>query len=215
MHVQNFSCWFIDTHVVCDSTGSKWRIIGFHGHPETCKREETWTLLESLRHSKNLPWLRLGDYNKIFSQTKKNGGSLQSTRQMDLFRLVIHHYSFTDLSFIGSSYTWSRNHPVEGQIHIRLNRALATNSWKTLFQEATVHHISVSTNDHSMLVVSLHPHGHHRQQRIQCPFRFEAMWLWDPCCTEVVQEAWMEGLHKTVGVPITNSLDSCRARLAY
>ena len=40
VHIQNFSCWFIDAHIVCDNTSTKWRLTGFYGHPETCKREE-------------------------------------------------------------------------------------------------------------------------------------------------------------------------------
>ena len=39
------------------------------------------------------------------------------------------------------------------------------------------------------------------------------MWLRDLRCAEVVQEAWMERLYKIEGTPITNCLDSCRARL--
>lgn len=39
------------------------------------------------------------------------------------------------------------------------------------------------------------------------------MWLRDPRRAKVVQEAWMERLYKTEGMPITNCLDSCRAHL--
>ena len=37
-------------------------------------------------------------------------------------------------------------------------------------------------------------HSPHRR-----PFRFKAMWLRDPKCAEVVQEAWLEGLCKPNG----------------
>lgn len=134
---------------------------------------------------------------------------------MDCFCSVVRKCCFTDLGFIGSPYSWSRNHLVEGRIHIRLGRALATTSWKALFQKPTVHHISMSTSDHSMLAVSLQPYSHNHQQWTQHPFQFEVMWLWDPWCTEVVQDAWNEGLYKTVGIPITNCLNSYKAQLAY
>ena len=39
------------------------------------------------------------------------------------------------------------------------------------------------------------------------------MWLRDPRCSEVVQEAWQEGLYKPDGFPITNCLETCRDRL--
>ena len=44
-------------------------------------------------------------------------------------------------------------------------------------------------------------------------FRFEAMWLRDSQCDEVVQEAWHEGLYKPGGYPFTNCIDICRSRL--
>ena len=60
VHIQNFSRWFIDTYIVCTNTGLKWRLIGFYGHPDTSKQEETWTLLESLQQSPMavLRWLK-------------------------------------------------------------------------------------------------------------------------------------------------------------
>nr|POE97253.1 hypothetical protein CFP56_71134 [Quercus suber] len=76
-HVQNFSRWFIDAYIVCDNTGLKWRLTGFYGHPDINKRKETWTLLESLKLSNNLPLLCLGDYNEIVSQIEKHGGCLR------------------------------------------------------------------------------------------------------------------------------------------
>ena len=126
VNVQNFSRWFIDAHILCNDTGLKLRLIGFYRQPDMSRREETWTLLESLKHSNNLPWLCLGDYNEIISQTKKSGGRLRPTRQMDRFHEVIHHCGFMDLGYTGSPFTWSRNHPVNGQTYIRLDGALAT-----------------------------------------------------------------------------------------
>ena len=113
------------------------------------------TLLESLKHSNNLPWLCLEDYNEIISQTEKSGGRLWPIRQMDWFREVLHHYGFTDLGYIGSPFTWSRNHPVDDQTYIHLDRALATIAWNSLFQNTIVQHVPTFASDHSMLIVNL------------------------------------------------------------
>lgn len=121
VHVQNFSRWFIDAHIVCADIGLKWRLTGFYSHPNTSKREETWTLLESFGCSNTMPWLCLGDFNEIISRREKAGESLRPNRQMDRFHTAISCCGFLDLGHIGSPFTWSRNRPTEGRIHIRLN----------------------------------------------------------------------------------------------
>ena len=46
---------------------------------------------------------------------------------------------------------WSKNKGEEGRIRVRLDRALANNEWQAKFQGATLHHIVMSTSDHSFL----------------------------------------------------------------
>ena len=124
---QNFSRWYIDTHIVCDSIGPKWRLTRFYGHPDTSMQEETWALLESLGHSNTLPWLCLEDYNEILSQAEKAEGCLRPARQMDRFRMAISHCSFLDLGYRGLHSHGHETTPLKvGRIHIRLDRALAT-----------------------------------------------------------------------------------------
>ena len=66
--IQGFSWWHIDAHITCTRIGIIWRLTGFYGQPDTSKREETWTILESLGQSNQLPYLCIGDYNEIISQ---------------------------------------------------------------------------------------------------------------------------------------------------
>ena len=103
-----------------------------------------------------------------------------------------------DLGFFGSLFTWSRNHPTEGRIHIQLDRALANSAWKLLVPKAAVHHVSMSFSDHSMFAIRLNQ-PRSQQPRSKPLFRFEAMWLQDPRCAEIVQDAWHEGLYKPDG----------------
>ncbi|XP_075670311.1 uncharacterized protein LOC142640104 [Castanea sativa] len=129
---------------------------------------------------------------------------------MDRFREVIHHCGFTDMGYIGSPFTWSQDHPIHDRTYIHLDRALATIAWKSLFQNIVIQHVPTSTSDHSMLIVNL-PLTRRRRPKPQPLFRFEAMLLRNPRYAKVVEEAWMEGLCKPKGTPITNCLDSCRA----
>ncbi|XP_023899983.1 uncharacterized protein LOC112011880 [Quercus suber] len=148
----------------------------------------------------------------IISRKEKAGESLHPTRKIDHFCTAISRCGFFDLGHKGSPFTWSRNHPTEGRIHICLDRALATATWKRNFPETVVHHLSMSTSDHSMLAVCL-PILKPRQKRYHPPFCFEAMWLQDPRCAEVIEEAWMEGLYRLEGAQISNCLANCETRL--
>ena len=208
VHVKNFSRWFIDAHIFCGTTGLCWRLIGFYGYPETSKREESWAFLESLGRSNHLPWRCVGDFNEITSQSKKVGGCLRPARQMDHFRRTIHLCDLIDLGYYGSPFTWSCNHPKEGRTHIRLDQALTNNTWKLLFPGSSVHYVSMPSSDHSMLTILLKP-SQSRKPRYRPLFRFEAMWLQDPRCAEVVQEAWHEGLYISNGDTIINCHNTC------
>ena len=189
------------------------RLTSFYSHPDTNKREETWTLLESLGRLNTLPWLCLGDYNEILSQVEKARGRLRPARQMDHFRMAISHCGFMDLGYRGSPFTWSQNHPTKGHICIRLDRVLAIASWKSKFPRASVQRLSMSNSDHSM-IAAYFPPSKTQLKRPPLAFCFKAMWLRDPCCAEIVEEEWMEGLYNPNGAPISNCLESCRAWLS-
>ena len=128
--IQGFSRWHIDAHITCTRIGIIWRLTGFYGQPDTSKREETWTILESLGQSNQLPYLCIGDYNEIISQIETSGSRARPARQLERFRQVINYCGFHDLGFVGPPFTWSKSYRTEGCLRIRLDRALANNEWK-------------------------------------------------------------------------------------
>lgn len=44
-------------------------------------------------------------------------------------------------------------------------------------------------------------------------FKFEAMWLMDPRCDDVVTKSWQIGLNKVGRAQFTNCMDQCTERL--
>nr|POF08599.1 hypothetical protein CFP56_53085 [Quercus suber] len=70
----------------------------------------------------------------------------------------------------------------------------------------------MSSSGYSMLTIWIQPLTP-RQPRSRPFFSFEAIWLQDPRCADIVQEAWHEGLYKPDGAPITNFHASFRDRL--
>ena len=67
---------------------------------------------------------------------------------------TIDHCGLCDLGFIGSKFTWLYQTSSGVQIRKRLDRALATLEWMSLYPTAKLHHLSSSVSDHFPL--SLH-----------------------------------------------------------
>ena len=103
-----------------------------------------------------------------------------------------------NLGYIGSHFTWSRNHHMNGRTYIRLDSALVTTAWCSLFPGTIIHHIPMSFSDHSLLSVYFLPSPTKPRPPGRL-FRFEVMWLRELRCIEVIQEAWQDGLLKPNG----------------
>ena len=106
LEIKSYSSNHIDAVINDTESSYKWRLTGFYGHPETHERYESWHLLAFLNNQLHLPWLCLGDFNKILSNSEKQGGAIRSQQQMDGFRKVVNYCAFKDLGYCGSDFTW-------------------------------------------------------------------------------------------------------------
>jgi len=184
VEVRKYSRWCIDTLVDYEGNGDVWRLTGFYSHLDTSKSEETLELLESLSLISDLLWLCIGDFNEITKAFKKEGGNLRPLRQMSRFRGVINQRGFSNLGFYGPPFSWFKNQSEDGRLKIRLDRALATTTWRQKFSEIVVQHLSTFASDHSMLALCITGKALLKiKQKIFC---FEAMWVKDPRCDAVV-----------------------------
>ena len=73
---------------------------------------------------------------------------------MDGFRNVINLCNFMDLGYNGSDFTWCNMREGADMIYMRLDWALATDDWRSHFQNTRVHHLIDSTSDHCALLIS-------------------------------------------------------------
>jgi len=75
--VEGSSKYFIDFYINKNSNNA-WFFTRFYGEPETAKRCEAWNDLRGLIHHSNIPWIYVGDFNKITKQGEKLGGALRN-----------------------------------------------------------------------------------------------------------------------------------------
>ena len=102
--VNNFSRFHIDA-VVNGGTIEAWRFTRFYGEPDTNEREKAWNMLCTLNSKPHLPWVCMGDFNKILLTKEKQGGRVHPHNQMQAFRDVSDTCGFVDLGFTGPEFT--------------------------------------------------------------------------------------------------------------
>ena len=93
---------------------------------------------------------------------------------------------------MGPDFTRSRRLGARGWVRERLDWALVSTNWASLFPQVRLYNVATCSSDHNMLILkALLPKS--RNKRRQRLFRFEAMWIKEEECDGVVKEAWERG----------------------
>ena len=211
LDIMSYSNHHIDATISELSDAFKWRCTGFYGYSETHLRNESWNLLSFLNNQFSLPWFCCGDFNEILSVNEKLGGTLRSQHQMEGFRQAVNRCGFQDLGYCGSDFTWCNMQEGANRIYLRLDRAFATPDWINQFMNTKVHHLTESTSDHCILLVSNEnsPSKPHNRR-----FHFEAMWTKREDCREVIDTTWNNGEIANTPEGIALGLQRCAAELS-
>lgn len=90
-----------------------------------------------------------------------------------------------DLKPSGNWFTW-HNRQGQDAVWERLDRALCNSNWMSNFPHTHVSCLPIFTSDHSPVLITTH----HALPFRNRPKRFEAFWLTDPTCHDVVFSTW-------------------------
>lgn len=189
LSIQSYSKNHIDAIIDSRELDCKWRITGFYGHPDVKYRHVTWNLLRTLANNNNLPWLCLGDFNEILSNSEKFGGNLKPEMQMNNFRNTLADCNLIEFPFIGPPFTWSRGKD-EDIVLERLDRAFATESWWNIFPNIHEVHLSHSYSDHCPILINEKQSSSPNRGMRKGIFRFERYWTEYEGCKNTVEQVW-------------------------
>ena len=114
-----------------------------------------------------------------------------------------------DLGYTGKKFTWCNKRWGKGSIRERLDRGIASVEWRVLFPKAVLYHLGAIKSDHSPLLLDSNPNDPSSPR----PFRFEAAWLRDPSCTEIVRKSWKKSFTGCPGVKLCRKQNATKSVL--
>lgn len=157
----------------------------------------------------------LGDFNEITRLDEQVGQVDKNAAQMSSFREALLDCDLLDLGFSGPVCTWSNNRGHTALVRARLDRAVASAEWMSLFPMATFSHLAVACSDHMGLL--LNTNGNSGEQRVDRRrkklFRFEKAWIREAGCEEVIAGAWNVVPIGTSMYRVAEKIKQCRMNL--
>ncbi|XP_060965673.1 uncharacterized protein LOC115711034 [Cannabis sativa] len=184
--IQGFSFNHIDAIVQLQHC-VQWRLTGVYGEPRRELRFNTWNLFRSIKNASNLPWCLMGDMNNLSSNDEKRGGRPYPDRLIDGFVEALDDCNLTELPLVGYPFTWEKGRNGDNWVEERLDKALVTYTWLSLFPQSTLYNLEVSTSDHCPILLVFK--GVSPSVSFNA-FRFENAWIREPLCKQLVQGCW-------------------------
>lgn len=173
--------------VLINSVGVCAVITFVYGHPKLHYRSTMWQFLMQVSAGIDAPWMVTGDFNQVM-EAKDKLSINQSLDGAKDFQDAVNQCGLVDLVPSGNWFTWSNNREGINVVWERLDRVFVNVCWLEAFPTTSVFCFPVVKSDHSPLIIST---CNELPRRFR-PSKFEAMWLVNNACNDVVQSAWNE-----------------------
>lgn len=134
---------------------SPWLTAVVYASPRYRERKIIWDNLNQITSLHQLPWLLLDNLNKILtSEDKLREKPINIARAMR-FQNCLNSCNMIDLGFRGLRFTWVNKRDLFAFIQESLDRCFVNPPWRTLFPEASVHHLTRLHFDYCPVLLSL------------------------------------------------------------
>lgn len=181
------SCqYWIDAIVKEVSKNFEARCTWMYGTPYQLEKATFWESMSDFDRKDGLPWLVIGDLNEVLWQKEKEGGARWNPRRKRYLLDFMNFNNLLDLGYKGQRFTWARNNGDHCKLRERLDRGLSNTQWLVCWPDRCVHHEPCVGFDHCPLFFIIEPNS----GRKKSIFKFEAKWLEEPDCKEVICATW-------------------------
>lgn len=136
--------------IISEGGGDPWRLTCVYGEAQVADCHKTWDMLKFTKASSSLPWLCIGNFNKVLYRSEHVGVQERSLAQIAGFRENDRCLRIVRSGVCGKKLDFGRKvEPVEiiaefGWIY----RALACAAWTARFPWAIVYHHTSAASNH-------------------------------------------------------------------
>lgn len=195
----------IHIRILCLRTKSDFLASIMYGFNTIVQIRPLWSELQSFGDYCGLPWLILGDFNTVLSQSKKKGGLNVTNYQTKDFVDCVASLGLTDLRYVVCSFTW-----MSPSVCSKLDRVLVNSSWMSSNLDGIAEFVASScVSDHALIIVSL-PES--RVKKVK-PFKFFNMWTLSEDFLDIVEKNWFFRGHGTLQYKLKQLLNGIKQPL--
>lgn len=210
--IKNYSSNHIHATIEEDNLSHlSWDFTGIYGYPKLGNKHKTWKLLKTIHQQSQTRWFVCGDFNEVMSHDEKWGCKQKANNLLTDFLTAINNYKLTNLGFKGLKYTWCNNREGNACVSERLDRCLATASWRDHFQHTVVRHGTVAYSDHLPLWVEKEPMVKRRSKHKI--FLFEAIWTHETDCQRIIEQIWDKAVNNSSDHALQTKVKECSDHL--
>lgn len=91
-----------------------------------------------------------------------------------------------DPEYSGNKFTWAKGKWGSTAIKRRLDKGIASISWRLVYPKATIAYLGAIKSNHTPILLNTNPSDSFAHR----PFQFEATWLRDESCHSLIDKAW-------------------------
>ena len=205
----SFSINIINVWCYSDPLNNLWLLSCIYGPLVYKNKSGFWDSLLNVGKDFTRPWLCIGDFNMIISQSKKLGGHPYACSSNDPFHYFLDSFGMVDLGFSGNPFTWSNKRQGNHLIKERLDCGLASSQWIHLLPHFSVQHLPAHSSDHNPILLDTAA----PDLSLPCWFRFKEFWTFDPSCSQVVSNAWVRPFLGSLEYILSNKLKATKMTL--
>lgn len=188
-------------------TGERSYLAAIYGFNTVELRKDLWDFISMICNQFTDPICFCGDFNSVLLlDDRKNGNPVTNVEVQD-FENCIRNNALVEVRSIGGYYTWCNNQENTGRILSKIDRCLATLSWKLRYPNVIAEVLGRGVSDHCPILVDLHADMVQKHS----PFKFLNVLADHPSFLDIVAGVWKFKQHSTPLLDIWYKLKHLKA----